>query len=180
MFVALVHPMKISIAEFKPVHRKSVFSILRDVTMPWGRKWCDNILQMYCLECSSPDFMLKYVALQRGNGGRRKGDARSRERGRAAGNVVGTILLRHAIDVYVIEFLAVRKGLRGEGVGTELVNHAEQVAKSKGAKGLRVDTASEFKHNISFYQKLGFEVGGFVKNYYERSDSQVFLTKLLS
>ncbi|VVC04567.1 Acetyltransferase (GNAT) family protein [Candidatus Burarchaeum australiense] len=153
--------MSHSIIEFTPAHREAVDAILHDVTLSWGKQWYENICHMYCLECTSKGFLLKYVALD-------------------GQDVVGTILLRRAIDMYVIEFLAVKKGLRGVGVGSELVHFAEKLAREKGAKGLRVDVASDLRQNLSFYRKLGFEICGHVQDFYEPGDSQVFLTKNLA
>lgn len=60
--------------------------------------------------------------------------------------------------VRVIHLLMVRPGAAGKGVGSALVNHAVETAKSQGCMAVRLDTGAQNVPAASLYQKLGFRL----------------------
>lgn len=53
--------------------------------------------------------------------------------------------------------IAVMTGFRGQGVGTEIMGHIEDVARAKGAHLLRSDTGTENEASQRLHEKLGFK-----------------------
>jgi len=129
-----------------------VIPLLREGTRGWGRAWREEILRAYRLQQGEA-----YLA---------------RENGR----VLGTILLRREVRALVIYFLAVTERERGKHLGSSLVNFAEKLARREG-RILRVDVAREFRQNVDFYLRLGFQRCGRVRNFYLYGDEQIFLCK---
>ena len=68
-----------------------------------------------------------------------------------------------------IDYLAVRKDLRGNGIGTEIVEELSRRAKKTGCFFLTVDAYHDTKYTaIPFYEKCGFFA---LQEYSEDSDS---------
>jgi GNAT superfamily N-acetyltransferase len=74
------------------------------------------------------------------------------------GKIIGGLIGRIVYDWLYVELLAVPEGLRGRGVGAELMRRAEAGAIERGCAGIWLDTY-EFQAR-GFYEKLGFEVFG--------------------
>lgn len=62
-----------------------------------------------------------------------------------------------------VELLFVPEGLRGTGVGTELLRRAEAEAVRRGCHGVWLDSFSF--QAPGFYRRLGYEVFGVVEDY---------------
>ncbi|WP_397453849.1 GNAT family N-acetyltransferase [Pseudomonas sp. NA-150] len=62
-----------------------------------------------------------------------------------------------------VELLAVPEVARGQGLGSQLMNMAEQLALEKGCLGIWLDTFSF--QAPDFYHRLGFSVFGELKDY---------------
>ena len=62
-----------------------------------------------------------------------------------------------------IQYLFVPEDLRGQGVGTELMQRAEDWGRSQGLTGIWIDTF-EFQAR-GFYEKLGFTVFGTLEDH---------------
>ena len=71
-----------------------------------------------------------------------------------AGAPIGGLAATTAFDWLHINLLFVPKELRGQGLGTRLVQMAEDYARSKGCVGAWLDT---FEHQAPmFYTKIGY------------------------
>jgi ribosomal protein S18 acetylase RimI-like enzyme len=72
-----------------------------------------------------------------------------------------TILIRQCQPVsdeeYYIEHLAVLPELRGQGIGKQLMEFAENQARAKGLKRLALDVEIENEGARRFYKRLGFQ-----------------------
>lgn len=73
-----------------------------------------------------------------------------------------------------IEIVWVDEALRGEGLGRELMQTAEEVAGKKGCHLIKLDTFS-FQAPI-FYQKLGYEISGKLEDF-PKGYTQYYLCK---
>lgn len=58
----------------------------------------------------------------------------------------------------VVEELCVREDLRGQGIGTRMLQEAAVLAKAFGCTSLRLGTYPQNEEALAFYQKLGFTV----------------------
>jgi predicted GNAT family N-acyltransferase len=74
------------------------------------------------------------------------------------GYPVGTARLREYEDgVAKVERVAVESSRRGEGIGRELMAHAEAYAADEGYERVRLDAQVPV---VGFYERLGYEVRG--------------------
>jgi ribosomal protein S18 acetylase RimI-like enzyme len=62
-----------------------------------------------------------------------------------------------------VDLLVVPEEFRGQGLGTELLRKAEDIAKKRGCTGIWLHTATF--QAPGFYEKLGFQAFGNVPDY---------------
>ncbi len=79
------------------------------------------------------------------------------------GQVIAGVSGRTIYGHYLIEVVWVAESMRGVGLGTRLMNEAEQRARQRGCTGAQVDTTSF--QAPDFYKKLGFRVIGTVEGF---------------
>lgn len=89
----------------------------------------------------------------------------------------GGLTARISFGWMFVELLFVPQRLRGQGIGRQLMEQAEAVAREKGCVGIWLDTFSF--QAPDFYRKLGYAVFGEIANYPPGS-SRFFLHKHLS
>jgi len=77
-----------------------------------------------------------------------------------------------------IDVMAVSPDHRRQGVGRELVNEAEQMARGRGCEYSYVDTMSF--QAPEFYLALGYEESGRLKDWDSHGHDKMFLTKRLN
>ena len=95
------------------------------------------------------------------------------EENRILGGITGTIFWYHLH----IDFLWVDESLRGGGYGKELLAKIEDFARENNCKLIQLDTFSFQAPN--FYQKLGYEVVGVIKEHPTIENQQYYLLKRL-
>lgn len=78
--------------------------------------------------------------------------------GRLIGGVYGFIFW----DWLHIELLWVRDGFRDQKIGSRLMNEIMKSAREKGIRRFKVDTTSF--QALGFYEKMGFEIAGQIKD----------------
>ncbi len=93
------------------------------------------------------------------------------------GEVIGGLYARDEYNWLFIKYLVVPQEFRGMGLGSQLMRHAEAVARERGYLGLFLDTF-EFQAR-PFYEKLGFEVFGSLEGDQE-TPARFFLKKRLA
>ena len=74
----------------------------------------------------------------------------------AAGEMRGGLIAKRKGNWLCIEYLWVSEATRGRGLGSELMQEAEQQAQAQGCSHLLVDTFSF--QALPFYQKLGYQL----------------------
>ncbi len=77
--------------------------------------------------------------------------------------ILGGIWGSSSYDWMTIELFAVAKSLRGRGIGTMLLNKAEEIARARGCIGIWLDTY-DFQAP-EFYRRFGYEVFGTIEDY---------------
>jgi len=76
----------------------------------------------------------------------------------ADGELVGLIETIDRSDHLLIENVAVASCRHGQGIGRELMAHAESVAKAAGYREVRLYTNQRFEANVQLYLKLGYAI----------------------
>lgn len=79
------------------------------------------------------------------------------------GDERGGLWGRFSYDWLFVELLAVPEDLRGQGLGRELMERAEALARARGCKGIWLDTFEFGARGL--YEKLGFTVFGSIEAY---------------
>jgi len=94
-----------------------------------------------------------------------------------ADHIIGGLWGRTAFDWLFIELLFVPESLRGQGVGTDLMRRAEELAVARGCHSAWLDTF-EFQAR-GFYERLGYSCFAQLGDYPVGS-SRYFMSKVLS
>lgn len=68
--------------------------------------------------------------------------------------------------------MAVLENLQGRGFGKHLINHAIEVAKSKGYRTIEVGTGNSSIGQLALYQKCGFRITGIDIDFFTRHYSE--------
>ncbi len=76
------------------------------------------------------------------------------------GALVGLIETIDEGDELLVENVAVAPDFQGRGLGSKLMAHAEEVARSLGYNRIRLYTNKRFTENVRLYLNLGFIVDG--------------------
>jgi GNAT superfamily N-acetyltransferase len=92
------------------------------------------------------------------------------------GEVVGGLWGHTGYEWLFTQLLVVPAGLRGRGVGTDIMRKAESEAMSRGCRGAWLDTF-EFQAR-GFYERIGYECFGELPNY-PQGFSRFFMKKTL-
>ena len=91
-------------------------------------------------------------------------------------NVVGTMaLIPRGKGVYELNKMAVRKDLRGKGIGNQLIKFIVDYSKDKGFNSLILYSNTVLKNSIHLYNKFGFKEIDNPDAPYERSDIKMQL-----
>jgi GNAT superfamily N-acetyltransferase len=93
------------------------------------------------------------------------------------GASIGGLTARIGYTRMFVELLFVPEHLRGTGIGRQLMERAEDVAREHGCTGIWLDTFTF--QAPGFYQKLGYSVFGEIRDY-PPGFSRFFLHKPLS
>ena len=80
-----------------------------------------------------------------------------------SGEVVGGLWGASVVGWLYVDLLVVPEGFRGQGLGTELLRKAEEIARKRGCIGMWLHTGTF--QAPGFYEKRGFKAFGKVPDY---------------
>jgi ribosomal protein S18 acetylase RimI-like enzyme len=90
------------------------------------------------------------------------------------GQVIGVYVLLPTRPATVeLVNIAVDPSYHNKGIGKKLINHAIQIAKSKGYKTIEVGTGNSSIGQLALYQKCGFRITGVDKDFFLRHYEEV-------
>ena len=94
--------------------------------------------------------------------------------------VIGHFGMWIVLDECHITNIAVRKRLRGRGIGEKLMSEAIRLCKDMNVKLMTLEVRVSNHTAQNLYRKLGFKDGGIRKNYYtdDREDALVMWVEL--
>lgn len=91
-------------------------------------------------------------------------------------NIVGTMaLLNNGNGVYELNKMAVRKDLRGNGIGNQLIKFIINYSLKKNYKSILLYSNKVLKNSIHLYKKFGFKELENINPPYKRSDIKMEL-----
>jgi aminoglycoside 6'-N-acetyltransferase I len=65
-----------------------------------------------------------------------------------------------------IKNIAIEPAYQGKGVGTHLLNHTFEIAKTKGFKKILIGTGNSSVAQLYLYQKVGFRINKIIKDFF--------------
>jgi ribosomal protein S18 acetylase RimI-like enzyme len=82
---------------------------------------------------------------------------------------------------YNLYLIAVSAELKGQGIGSQIMQHIETELKSNGARVLLVETSGlpEFDQTRSFYDKCNYTREAVIRNFYQEGEDKVVFWKKL-
>lgn len=81
-------------------------------------------------------------------------------------------------DGYYLEWIAIHKDYRLQGLGAKIVHEVERHARLLHARFLIIETGDDNPAN-GFYRKLGYEKVGYISSYYDVKTGKVIYWKKL-
>jgi ribosomal protein S18 acetylase RimI-like enzyme len=96
----------------------------------------------------------------------------------SASQVLGGLLGETHFHWLKISILAVRAEMRGQGLGTRLMDQAESIGRERGCRHAFLDTM-EYQAPI-FYERLGYQTAGRIDDWDSHGHAKFFMTKELA
>ena len=88
---------------------------------------------------------------------------------REKNGIIGSLKLRIKLGVCEVQSIIVGKKLRGTGVGSALMEKAEQIARKRGIHKLWLETGKGWAAE-KFYRKLGYRKNTVLPKHYAKRD----------
>ena len=95
----------------------------------------------------------------------------------AGAEIAGLLVMEPQDQALFIENLAIDPAFQGQGLGRWLMTFAEQQARQRGMREVRLYTNEVMVENLAFYRRLGFEE---VERRMDEGYRRVFLRKSLT
>ncbi|MBD3646654.1 MAG: GNAT family N-acetyltransferase [Pseudomonadales bacterium] len=85
------------------------------------------------------------------------------------------------VSSFELYWIAVDDSVRGQGVGSQLLQEVESAVRDVGGGTLFLETAGkpQYLPTRLFYRKRGYEIVAWIDDYYEPGDARVFFAKRL-
>lgn len=91
--------------------------------------------------------------------------------------VIGAIIAKVEYDALEVAQLTVRKDYRKQGIGRQLLNEIERIAKEKGIINITLTTQSF--QGTRFYEEQGYRIYGELKDMPRVGENRIFFYKRL-
>jgi len=95
--------------------------------------------------------------------------------------VIGYSVDRYETNNCWINWFYVRKKYQGKGYGKKLISHLAMILKRKGIKKLFVETSMDesYRMALNIYLDQGFRIEAIIRDYYEKGEDQIILSKAI-
>jgi len=97
------------------------------------------------------------------------------------GKVVGfaIVVYRSWFNIVYLDYIQVKTEWINKGIGHKLIEKCINWTKEKGARIIYTETGKNNERAIRFYKKHGFQITGYITDYYqEGSDAVILVSKL--
>ncbi len=84
------------------------------------------------------------------------------------GKVVGYVGMHHVVDEGYIANLAVKEGMRRQGIATQLLQSLDEYAEKNRLEFVTLEVRQSNEEAIALYEKNGYRVEGRRKDFYRR------------
>jgi ribosomal protein S18 acetylase RimI-like enzyme len=89
------------------------------------------------------------------------------------------IMFQHWLGIAYLDYIQVKTECFGKGVGHKLIEKCIKWAKEKGARIVYTETGRNNEIAIKFYQKHGFQITGYIPDYYKKGlDAVILVNKI--
>jgi len=97
------------------------------------------------------------------------------------GKVVGfaIVMYRQWLTIAHLDYIQVKTDLMNKGVGHRLMEKCVTWAREKSARIIYTETGKNNERAIKFYQKHGFQITGYIPDYYQKGLDAVILVNVL-
>jgi D-alanine-D-alanine ligase len=100
------------------------------------------------------------------------------------GRVVGYScygLIPATVGSYDLYWIAVFEVMRGQGLGSGLLNKTEELIRGAGGRQIYAETSSRAQYNPTqrFYERCGYSPEAVLQNFYSPDDSKIIYSKTL-
>jgi len=154
---------KVLVRSYCPNDFEDVRAILQEYPSPTGKAWSeDSVREMISdalKEQSDGVFVLE-----------------------VSGKVVGfaIVMYRNWFGVAYLDYIQVKTEWMGKGLGHKLIEKCLNFAEEKGARVIYTETGKNNENAIRFYQRHGFEISGYIPDYYQKGLDAVILVRKIS
>ena len=153
---------EIVVRDFCSRDLKGIKEILSEYPSPTGRVWSENLVEEMVSDAlkEQPDgvFMAELDE-----------------------NVVGfaVVMYREWFNIAYLDYIQVRISHINKGVGHKLIERCIDWAREKRARIIYTETGRDNERAIKFYQRHGFEITGYIPDYYKKGLDAVILVNNL-
>jgi len=89
------------------------------------------------------------------------------------------IMYRDWLSIAYLNYMQVKTKWINKGIGHKLIEKCMDWAKKKGARIVYTETGKNNEKAIKFYQKHGFQITGYIPDYYKKGlDAAILVSKI--
>jgi len=153
---------KIHVRNYCSDDLKDVKEILFEYPSPTGKVWSESLVEEMLSDAlkEQPDGV--FVA-------------------EINGEVVGfaIVMYRNWFDIAYLDYIQVKTKWLNKGIGHKLIEKCMDWAREKGARIVYTETGKDNERAIKFYQKHGFQITGYIPDYYKKGlDAVILVSKI--
>jgi len=154
---------EIVVRNYRTEDLEDIKEILSEYPSPTGRVWSEEIVEEMMSDAlkEQPDGV--FVAMMNGK-------------------VVGFAIVMHRdwLNIAYLDYIQVKTNQINKGVGHRLMEKCVDWAREKGARIIYTETGKNNERAIKFYRRHGFQITGYIPDYYQRGLDAVILCNNLS
>jgi len=151
---------KIAVRNYRSDDLEDIKKVLSEYPSPTGRVWTENMVKEMLSSALREQYNGVFVA-------------------EIDGSVAGfaIVIYRDWNNIAYLDYIQVRKEWIDKGVGHNLIERCIEWAKERNARIICTETGKDNERAIEFYQRHGFEITGYIPEYYKKGLDALILVK---